>query len=106
MTLGIWILLLKKKGFSAFRMLKFHTFFQKNIVKSKNYAIMEVETRKGRARVILKTATCVSKIKQGKIEEMTIKGIAAALGLSASTVSKALNNASDISAETRERVNN
>ncbi len=36
---------------------------------------------------------------------MTIKEIASALGLSASTVSKALNNASDISAETRERVN-
>lgn len=37
---------------------------------------------------------------------MTIKEIAAELGLSASTVSKALNNASDISAETRNRVNN
>lgn len=37
---------------------------------------------------------------------MTIKEIATALDLSASTVSKALNNASDISAETRERVNN
>ena len=36
---------------------------------------------------------------------MTIKEIASALGLSASTVSKALNNASDISAETRNRVN-
>lgn len=36
---------------------------------------------------------------------MTIKKIAAALGLSASTVSKALNNASDVSAETRNRVN-
>ena len=37
---------------------------------------------------------------------MTIKEIAAELGLSASTVSKALNNASDISVETRNRVNN
>lgn len=37
---------------------------------------------------------------------MTIKEIASVLGLSASTVSKALNNASDISASTRERVNN
>ena len=37
---------------------------------------------------------------------MTIKEIAAELGLSASTVSKALNNASDISVETRTRVNN
>lgn len=37
---------------------------------------------------------------------MTIKEIASALGLSPSTVSKALNNASDISAETRVRVNN
>lgn len=37
---------------------------------------------------------------------MTIKEIASALGLSSSTVSKALNNASDISSETRERVNN
>ena len=37
---------------------------------------------------------------------MTIKEIATALGLSPSTVSKALNNASDISAETRNRVNN
>lgn len=37
---------------------------------------------------------------------MTIREIAADLGLSASTVSKALNNASDISIETRERVNN
>lgn len=36
---------------------------------------------------------------------MTIKEIATALGLSASTVSKALNNASDVSAETRNRVN-
>ena len=36
---------------------------------------------------------------------MTIKEIAAELGLSASTVSKALNNASDISSETRNRVN-
>jgi LacI family transcriptional regulator len=36
---------------------------------------------------------------------MTIKEIAANLGLSASTVSKALNNASDVSAETRDRVN-
>ena len=36
---------------------------------------------------------------------MTIKEIAAELGLSASTVSKALNNASDISLETRNRVN-
>lgn len=36
---------------------------------------------------------------------MTIKNIAAALGLSVSTVSKALNNASDISVKTRERVN-
>ena len=37
---------------------------------------------------------------------MTIKEIATTLGLSPSTVSKALNNASDISIETRERVNN
>ena len=37
---------------------------------------------------------------------MTIKEIATELGLSASTVSKALNNASDISVETRNRVNN
>lgn len=37
---------------------------------------------------------------------MTIKEIASTLGLSPSTVSKALNNASDISAETRVRVNN
>ncbi len=37
---------------------------------------------------------------------MTIKEIATALGLSASTVSKALNNASDVSVETRKRVNN
>ena len=37
---------------------------------------------------------------------MTIKEIASALGLSPSTVSKALNNASDISADTRARVNN
>ncbi len=37
---------------------------------------------------------------------MTIKEIASTLGLSASTVSKALNNASDVSAETRARVNN
>ena len=36
---------------------------------------------------------------------MTIKEIANNLGLSASTVSKALNNASDVSAETRDRVN-
>ncbi|MBR2343715.1 MAG: LacI family DNA-binding transcriptional regulator [Clostridia bacterium] len=37
---------------------------------------------------------------------MTIKEIAAALGLSPSSVSKALNNASDVSNATRERVNN
>ena len=37
---------------------------------------------------------------------MTIKEIASELGLSASTVSKALNNASDVSADTRNRVNN
>jgi LacI family transcriptional regulator len=37
---------------------------------------------------------------------VTIKEIAAELGLSTSTVSKALNNASDISVETRNRVNN
>ena len=36
---------------------------------------------------------------------MTIKEIATTLGISASTVSKALNNASDVSAETRDRVN-
>lgn len=36
---------------------------------------------------------------------MTIKEIATNLGLSPSTVSKALNNASDVSAETRDRVN-
>ena len=37
---------------------------------------------------------------------MTVKEIASVLGLSPSTVSKALNGASDISAETRARVNN
>jgi LacI family transcriptional regulator len=37
---------------------------------------------------------------------MTIREIAATLGLSVSTVSKALNNASDVSAATRNRVNN
>ncbi|MBE6925403.1 MAG: LacI family transcriptional regulator [Ruminococcaceae bacterium] len=49
-------------------------------------------------------AVCFENTEQRE-KAMTIKEIANNLGLSASTVSKALNNASDVSAETRDRVN-
>ena len=56
--------------------------------------------------VVKKLRSVFRKIPQKGEEKMTIKEIATELGLSASTVSKALNNASDISVETRNRVNN